>query len=274
MFFEDTPQGDKVVDYAASLAQRFGAHLVGIHSIAAVQGEYAVDSFVRGEQAIHSAITRRRTAEERQAHAVAERFASLASKYDVGAEFRVILNTNGGDEALVNSLHCDLVVLGHPKAQGLPAGWTAQRLLMASGVPILIIPDGSDVALIGGKVIVAWNGSREARRAIADAMPILTAARSVTVLVVDAAKTPQKYGEDPGADIATHLARHGIHVDLEQAVSEGAPIAEVIGSRAVEQGASLIVIGAYSHSRSAEMIFGGVTRALMALMPVPVLVSR
>jgi nucleotide-binding universal stress UspA family protein len=130
------------------------------------------------------------------------------------------------------------------------------------------------VALIGGKVIVAWNGSREARRAIADAMPILTAARSVTVLVVDAAKTPQKYGEDPGADIATHLARHGIHVDLEQAVSEGAPIAEVIGSRAVEQGASLIVIGAYSHSRSAEMIFGGVTRALMALMPVPVLVSR
>jgi nucleotide-binding universal stress UspA family protein len=146
--------------------------------------------------------------------------------------------------------------------------------MMASGVPILIIPDGSATKLVGGKVLVAWNGSREARRAIADAMPILSTAQSVTVLVIDSAKTPQKFGEDPGVDIAAHLARHGVPVELEQIESAGMPVANVIGNRAVERCADLIVIGAYSHARSAEKIFGGVTRTLLSQMPVSVLVSR
>ena len=81
-------------------------------------------------------------------------------------------------------------------------------------------------------------------------------------------------GEEPGADVALYLAPHGAQVDVERATSRGRPIAEVILSRAVERGVDLIVIGAYSHPRWTEIIFGGVTRTLLTRMPVPILVSR
>jgi nucleotide-binding universal stress UspA family protein len=274
VFLDDSPQGEKVGDYAALLAQRFGAHLIGIHGINGVPGGYAFDAFARGEEAIASVISRRRAAEEDRALAVARRLAAVTRKYDINSEFRVIWNGSDDAEALQNSLHCDLVILGHPKPHGLPKSWTAERLLMASGVPILIIPDEWKTQTIGGKVLVAWNASREARRAIADAMPILSTAESVTVLVVDSAKTPKKFGEEPGADIATYLSRHGVRIDLEQLESGGAPVADIIASRAGDLKADLIVIGAYSHARSSEIIFGGVTRSLLSHMSVPVLVSR
>ncbi|HXP97596.1 MAG TPA: universal stress protein, partial [Telmatospirillum sp.] len=274
VFLNDTPEGGKVGEYAALLAQRFGAHLIGIHGIMGTPGDYAADSFAMGKQAIDSVIARRRAAEEEQGLSVARRFAALSGKHDISTEFRVIWSGHDDGEALHNSLHCDLVVLGHPKPHGLPESWTAERLLIASGVPILIIPDTWKADTIGNKVLVAWNASREARRAISDAMPILSTAQSVTVLVVDPTRTPQKYGEEPGADIATSLARHGVNIDLEQVDSKGAPIADIIGSKATELGADLIVIGAYSHARATEMIFGGVTRTLLTRMPAPVLVSR
>jgi nucleotide-binding universal stress UspA family protein len=109
---------------------------------------------------------------------------------------------------------------------------------------------------------------------MADAMPFLTAVQSVTVLVVDPAKRADEHGEEPGADIALYLARHGAQVDVEQATSNGSPIGEVILTRAVDHCVDLIVIGAYSHARWAEIIFGGVTRILLTQMPVPVLLSR
>ena len=157
---------------------------------------------------------------------------------------------------------------------GLPKGWSSERLLMASGVPVLIIPDGWKSETIGNNILFGWNASREARRAMADAMPFLSAAQSVTVLVVDPGKRADEHGEEPGADIALCLARHGAHVDVEQARSDGSPIGEVILSRAVGRGVDLIVIGAYSYPRWAEIIFGGVTRTLLTQLPVPVLASR
>lgn len=274
VFLGDTPAGEKIAGHAAALAQRFGAHLIGIHSINGIPGGYTSDSFVRGKQAIDDVIARHQTAEKLLALSFARRLAVLSGKHDIRAEFRVIRWGHGDEEALINSLHCDLVILGHPKSHGLPESWTAERLLIASGVPFLFIPDDWKGKTVGSKVLVAWNGSREARRAIADAMPLLCTAQSVSVLVVDSARTPEKYGEDPGTDITTHLARHGVRVDLHQVESEGAPIADIIEACTAEQGADLIVIGAYSRARSAEMIFGGVTRALLAHLPMPALVSR
>ncbi|MDR3437721.1 universal stress protein [Telmatospirillum sp.] len=274
VFLDDSPEGARVGDYAAVLAKRFTAHLIGIHSIDGIPGECSADSYARGKQAIDGVIARQRAAEEDQALAVGRCFAALSAKHGVSSEFRVLWSGRSDDEALLNSLHCDLVVLGHPKPHGLPDNWSAERLLIASGVPLIIIPETWTADTVGGKALVAWNASREARRAISDAMPVLGTAQSVTVLVVDSARTPGKYGEDPGADIATYLARHGVRVDLEQVLSGGRSIAEVIAARVAEIGADLIVIGAYSHARSTEMIFGGVTRALLAHMPVPILVSR
>lgn len=274
VFLGDTPQGQEIVGRAAALARRFGAHLIGIHGIDGIAGVSVADSFARGTQAIDDVIAGHLAEERLRVLAVARRFAALAGGYDVRTEFRVIRWGRGDEEALMHSLHCDLVILGHPTPYGLPESWTAERLGMASGMPFLLIPEGWKGEDIGDRALVAWNGSREARRAIADAMPLLSSARSVTVLVVDPVQTPEKYGEDPGADIAAYLARHCGRVELQQVDSEGAPVADVICSRALEQGIDLIVIGAYSHARSIEMILGGTTRAFLARMPVPTLISR
>jgi len=96
----------------------------------------------------------------------------------------------------------------------------------------------------------------------------------VTLLVVDSDKRARRHGEEPGADIALYLARHGAQVEVAQVSSRGSPVADIILSYAADHGADLIVIGAYSHARSIEMVFGGVTRTLLKQAPIPVLMSR
>ncbi len=277
VFLDDTPEGQRLGALAADLASRCGAHLIGIHGVAGAPAGQPCDDFARGTTAISSVIARHRAAEaieEQGVLAVGRRFAVAASTHGVSPEFRVLRGDRSDDETVLNSLHCDLVVIGHPDPHGLPKGWSPERLLMASGVPVLIVPDGWRSATIGTRILVGWNASREARRALVDGMPLLREAAAVTVLVIDAAARPHKHGEEPGADIALYLARHGATVDVERAMSAGAPVAEVILSHAVDRGMDLIVIGAYSHARWAERLFGGVTRTLLTRMPVPVLVSR
>ena len=95
----------------------------------------------------------------------------------------------------------------------------------------------------------------------------------MTVLVIDPVGR-HRHGEEPGADIALHLARHGAHVVVEQVTSNGSPIAQVILGYAKQSGSDLLVVGAYSHARLRELLLGGATRTLLAQMPVPVLISK
>jgi nucleotide-binding universal stress UspA family protein len=274
VFLDDTPAGKQLGEHAVALARRCGAHLIGIHGVADVSPRPLCDDFARGREAIASVIARHQAAEAQTVDAVGRCFTACALKQGVEPEFRVIRTGLAGDDTVLNSLHCDLVVIGHPCPHGLPKGWSPDRLMRASGVPILIIPDGWRSDQIGSKILVCWNASRQARRATVDAMPFLSAAQSVIVLVVDPAARAHQHGEEPGADIALFLARHGAPVEVERTTTRGQPIAEVILSHAVAHGVDLIVIGAYSHPRWAEIIFGGVTRTLLTRMPIPVLVSR
>jgi len=128
--------------------------------------------------------------------------------------------------------------------------------------------------VIGKCVLVAWDASREAARAVADAMPLLAAADAVIVLAVDPQPGPDGHGEIPGADIALHLARHGVKAQIERTVSAGVPIGELLLSRAADLGADMLVMGAYGHSRVRELLLGGATRSILASMTIPVLMSH
>jgi nucleotide-binding universal stress UspA family protein len=165
-------------------------------------------------------------------------------------------------------------VIGQRELQELPGYTSPEKLLLSSGAPILVIPSGWKSGSIGNKILVGWNASREARRAVADALPFLVAANSVTLLVVDSEERAGRHGEEPGADIALYLARHGARIDVEQVLSKGTPVADIILSYAADHGMDLIVIGAYSHARFVEMVFGGVTRTLLRQTPIPILLSR
>jgi nucleotide-binding universal stress UspA family protein len=274
VFVDATPEGEKRIDYAAALAHQCGAHLAGIHVVSAVRPDYRSDFYVIGEKAIRAALASRKAADEAATSDVRRRFEAISGKRDLRAEFRVIRRGGPDEDLTLNSLHSDLVVIGQRELQELRGYASPDTLLLSSGAPILVIPSGWKSECIGNKILVGWNASREARRAVADALPFLVAASCVTLLVVDAAERAGRHGEEPGADIALYLTRHGARVEVEQVLSQGSPVADIILSVAANHGVDLIVIGAYSHARSVEMVFGGVTRTLLTRAPVPVLMSR
>src|SRR5258707_15434727 len=150
-----------------------------------------------------------------------------------------------------------MVVIVQKALHGLPDGWWPEHLLSACGVPLLVVPTGLQDKMVAGRIIIAWNASKEARRAIADAMPLLAAAQSVTVFAGDPSD------DQPSIDVALHLARHGVRATIEHVISSGASVAEVILSEASKHDVDLVVIGAYSHARSTRIIFGGVTQAIL-----------
>ena len=143
---------------------------------------------------------------------------------------------------------------------------------MAAGRPALVVPYIGAGKTIGARPMVAWDGGREAARAVNDAMPMLERAKSVVVLTVNPKK--RDHGQEPGADIALHLARHGIKVEAQHLEVRDMSVADTILSRMADQGIDLLVMGAYGHSRIREWVMGGTTRQIFANMTVPVLMSH
>jgi nucleotide-binding universal stress UspA family protein len=105
-------------------------------------------------------------------------------------------------------------------------------------------------------------------------IPFITTAKRVVIVTVDSDRDPQHYGSVPGIHLVEHLARHGAHAEVTDVSSEGAPVAEAILKQAAYQTADLLVVGAYSHRRTTEMLFGGVTRSLLADTALPMLMSH
>ena len=272
VFVDSAPSSTHRLRIAADLAQRYAAHLIGVYVVPAIS--HVHDGFARGEAAIRAVGDRRRQEEERSVLEVGRQFADLARRDDIQAEFRLILNSEGDQNVIVNSLYAYLAIVGQTEPHGLPQYWLPDHLLLASGVPVLVVPNGWTPETIGNRIVIAWNASKEARRATADALPLLSTAHSVKILIVDAAGNADRHGEEPGANIARHLARHGAKVEVEQVSSNGAAIAEIVLNFAAGDKADLIVMGAHSHSRSSQFLFGSVTRAILKDATVPVLISR
>ncbi len=272
VFVDPSPAGEARTSYAARMASRHGAHLIGIFAVQSIWGDTPAESFVRGQQAVRDVIASHQSSEAVATDAAKRSFSAACAREDISFEFRHFRQDDVNDSAAMNSLHTDLVIVGGPRAGGLPNNWSAETLLLATGVPFLLLPEswtGSNAE----HIVVAWNASREARRAIADALPLLVSARAVTILVIDPQKNP-RHGDEPGADVAHYLTRHGAKVAVEQVPSHAEPIARVILAYAERHNSDLIVVGAYSHPRTTEMIFGGVTRSLLRDAAVPLLIAH
>jgi nucleotide-binding universal stress UspA family protein len=275
VFVDPSPAGMQRLRIAAGLARRYAAHLIGVYVVPGDMDDRASDGFVRGERGVKAVLERHRAAEERAVVQVGRQFADIVVHDDIHAEFRLIWNTDGDRGVVLNSLYADLAVAGQAAPNGLPQSWLPRHLLLASGVPMLVVPDSWTASeATGERVLIAWNASKEARRAIADALPLLSNARSVRIVVIDATKTPDRHGQEPGADIALHLARHGAPVEVEQLASNGASVAETILGAVGRNQADLVVMGAHGHSRSRQLLFGSVTQAILENATVPVLLSH
>ncbi len=147
-------------------------------------------------------------------------------------------------------------------------------MALAVGRPVLVVPYAGRFEACGRRVLVAWNASRAATRAVNDAMPLLAGAETVTVLCVDPDEDRRAHGDVPGADVAVHLARHGVKARVESTASGGIGVGNAVLSRASDIGADLLVMGAYGHTRVRELLLGGATRTILESMTVPVLLSH
>ncbi|MFD0737870.1 universal stress protein [Lysobacter koreensis] len=147
-------------------------------------------------------------------------------------------------------------------------------LLLESGRPVLVVPPRFTSHQPAKHAVVAWRPTREATRALHDAMPLLHAAESVDVLEVGPQGGERGDGPQPGADIATHLARHGLKVRVVVSEPSGESVAMALMKHAEQSGAELLVAGGYGHSRFREWVLGGVTRELLKFSSVPILFSH
>lgn len=277
VFLDASPTGQKRAAHAASLAQRWGAHLVGVHVVYAGVSLPPYMANARGKGAYNQVIDYERQLDsnaEAVARQVGAHFTALCAELKVSGEFRAIGRENSVAEAIGIAFHCDLVIVGHPEPHGLPDGLSLEKLLLVSGAPLLIVPNAWKGETIGTRILIGWNATRQARRAVADSMAFLIAAQSVTVLTIDS-RERRLFGEGgDGADIAAHLDRHGAHVVLEQIPSHGFSIPAILLGYSEQCSSDLLVIGAYSHARLRELLFGGTTRTLLAQTPMPTLISR
>ena len=174
----------------------------------------------------------------------------------------------------LHARYADLVVLGQPDSEngGEVDAQVPEDVVLSAGRPALVVPYIGAGEEIGKRVLIAWDGGREAARAVNDALPLLEKAEFVAVLVVNPSQGA--HGEEPGADIALHLARHGIAVEAQHIEVRDLSTGNALLSRLADEAIDLLVMGAYGHSRLREMVLGGVTREVFQQMTVPVLMSH
>lgn len=194
-------------------------------------------------------------------------------------EFRTIeaLGRDLGRVAAVHARYSDLTVLARPRddAGGDMRVETIEGVLYHAGRPVLIAPPGWTAAHpFGQNIVIAWDASREATRALAEARTFLGKCARATVLTVDAKPKTFGHGDQPGLNIAAHLARRGVNVEVRNADGAGRPIARVLLEETEALGGDLLVMGAYAHSRLREMVFGGATRDVLSSATVPVLMAH
>jgi nucleotide-binding universal stress UspA family protein len=177
----------------------------------------------------------------------------------------------------LSARYADLLVMGQPDRYSAdmdePQSTFPGDVVMSVGRPVLFVPYAGQFSSIGSRVLVAWNASREAARAVSDALPFLTRAQRVEVVAFDPERSSD-HGEVPGADIALYLARHGVKANAAQQTGTKIDVGAQILSRAADVEADLIVMGGYGHSRFRELVLGGATRSLLESMTAPVLMSH
>jgi len=261
------------LDIAVGLARRFGSHLVGLNVQPPFQAPVFVDTGFAMEPlyaAYEVNVTEDRAA-ARRAFDLATRDKTLAKEWR---------EDNGpvDDVLALHARYADLTVVGQtnpePTSGDMTPAGLPETVALASGRPVLAVPYIGVRKPPGKVVLLCWNASREAARAATEALELLKAADKVIVLAVDARRSNDGHGAEPGADVASWLSRHGVKVTVQRDTAADADIGGTILSRAADFDADLIVMGLYGHSRAREFILGGASRTILASMTVPVFMAH
>jgi nucleotide-binding universal stress UspA family protein len=262
---------DPARDFAISVAETFDAHVAGV-ALA-----YTPDFPGYGLLQIPPDILAQMVAEsEKTAWAAIEHFDAAARRSLVSAEHRLIKAVGAAAPAILSTLarRFDLSVFMQSDPNGVNNDDMIETSLFQSGRPLIVVPYIQKDGLKLDRVVCCWDGSRAAARAFNDALPLLAKATKVKLLIVLNEKTKSNDKEIRGVEIATHLARHDVKVEIETVPAADIDVASVILSYVADNSAKLIVMGGYGHAKLREVILGGVTRDMLKSMTVPVFMSH
>ena len=269
---DESAHASERIKIAAAIAMTQDAHLIGTAMTGA--SRYLVQTRMLAELdpnlRTHLDFLRQR------ARRGLEDFEASAQKLGLPSFEKRLVDDEAGGGICLQARYADLIVIGqHDPNEISPVTMPdfAQYVVLNSGRPVLLVPYAGRFDTIGNRVLVAWNGSMEATRAITSSMPLLKRAPMVDVAVFNPNAEPLAHGPQPGADMGLYLARHGIRVNvLQQQTSQETGSALLALAR--ELNSDLIIMGGYGHNRFREILLGGVTRTVLDEMTIPVLMSH
>lgn len=267
LHLNNDPQLESRIETALNLAALHGAHIKALYTIAQVTVPTSFMGYVPPEFIEQSKVSEEKEAAE--AKAKLDKLASVA-----GQEVELVIE-EGYSPDLINehAVAVDLVIIGQgdPDAENnMQSQYIADELVVSSPRPVLVIPYTGEYKLFGKHVLVAWNNSREASRALHEALPFLKNADNVTLLSVNADKD-ESYEID---HVLAHLKRHGVDAIFKAGIWPDIKVGDALLDALVDYSADMLVMGAYGHSRLREMILGGATQSTLAHMTAPVLFAH
>lgn len=254
---------------AVSIAEQYDAHLTGVYVVPRLTvppyAEVYVPSTIYETQA---------ELEKTQTQEAQDAFNTTVRQAGLSAEWRIV------EDPVINSVsihahYADLVIVGQedPEDPRYVPIVTPDDLVMRTGRPVLIVPYIGVQGAFAKHVMIAWNGGREAVRAVHDALPILRQAERVDVLAINPV-APGSEDRIPSADICLHLARHGVKANAQTVQARDIEVGDILLSRIADESVDLLVMGGYGHSRFREMVLGGATKHILTSMTTPVLMSH
>jgi nucleotide-binding universal stress UspA family protein len=265
-----TKEGTVVGKYAVSVAAALQAHLTGVAFVYDPVVPISGVGYIPAE-----IIETQREDNETAAAAAIKSFNTAADQAGISAE---PLTTNAalagaGDQFARMARRFDLAIVGQAEPEVSSVEQIiGETTLFESGRPMIVVPYIQRAPFKTDNVMICWDGSRTAARAVADALPVIGKSGRVEIVIV--ANERGKQDEIEGADIGQHLARHGLNVDVHRISGGNIDVGDALLSHAADSGADLMVMGGYGHSRLREFVLGGVTRSIFESMTVPVLLSH
>jgi nucleotide-binding universal stress UspA family protein len=262
------PTPVSVVDRAVSLASVLGAHIAAISCEVHIQVPGSFVSF-----GVASGIA---AGETHRSHDSAQ---ALLAAFEAAAQRAGVLHETIHEKSLVYRVPerlveyarlRDLTIVSVPESYDQ---WYAEAIIFGSGRPTLVLPVSPPARPFElNTIVVAWDFSRSAARAVADAIPLLEKAKRVRIVTVTNEKViDTKHSSE---ELAKNLARHGIDVILDRVDAAGWSIGDVLTREVASCNADLLVMGAYGHSRFREFVLGGATRSMLSKPPLPILFSH
>ncbi|HUS55496.1 MAG TPA: universal stress protein [Thermohalobaculum sp.] len=261
------------LETAIAMAERFGAQLSACALAEQPAYYYGIGTEVAADIYVQDI---------ERAKAVADEVAGIARPRLAKSERDGGVRSATGTAAAISEIvarqarYADLSLVGQPfdSAEETLLTKVLEGVLFDAGRPMVMVPRRWAAGAFGERVMIAWTSCKEAARAVDDAMPFIEAAESVHIAMIDPDTGANAHGEEPGADLAASLARHGVRVTVDPLPSGGRSVAERLLTHATDCDANLIVMGGYGHWRLRETLFGGVTRDMIRQSTVPILLAH